>query len=416
MSNAIVANREALGGLAGFLNSKKGYLAAVLPKHLTAERVVKVAITAASRAPQLLRCTPESFALAVIQASQLGLEAGSPLGEAYLVPYGSECTLIVGYRGLIALARRSGEIESIEAHVVHARDRFELSFGLDAKLSHTPHMPVPPTDLDEKGIARWSEEANPGPLVAVYAIARLKGGAVQYEVMTRADVEKIRAKSKAGSTGPWKDHYEEMARKTVVRRLAKYLPMSIEMAQALDLEDRQEHGESLADIAQGVDIQITEGAAAKKASATDKVKAALATQAAKASDDRGDDDPPPTGTDGGGGGAGGDDEGDGADAEGFAAHQARTAGGPQASVRVVREYSDEELVASAKAWDGYLAGCNAWKARNAFRKLSGAFNAEGVFSARERAVVAHLERLPDVKNARAFLYAQPAQKDVDKAA
>lgn len=398
MSNAIVARKDSLRSLAGYLEGRKSYLAKVLPKHLTAERVVKVAITAASRTPALLNCTPESFALAVIQASQLGLEAGSPLGEAYLVPYKNECTLIVGYRGLIALARRSGEIESIEAHVVHARDRIELSFGLDAQLSHTPHMPTPPATFDEKAMAAWQKDADPGPMIAVYAIARLKGGAVQYEVMTRAQVDAIRARSRA-SGGPWTTDYEEMARKTVVRRLAKYLPMSIEMAQALDVEDRQDHGETLADIAQDIEIQpageVVPGAAAKK-SATDKMKEQLAAKKAATSenDDDPEPEPDPTGTDGGGGG-GAPDEGEGADPKGFEAHRARQAGeraGADTGPRLVRAWSEEDLVEKDAAWRDHLRACaNQFSVRESFDKRAGAFAVEGVKAARELATVQELE-------------------------
>jgi len=284
MGTAIVANRDRISNLATALAKKKDYLAKVLPKHLTAERVLKVAITAASRTPKLLECSQQSFILAVIQASQLGLEAGSPLGEAYLVPFKTECTLIVGYRGLITLARRSGEIESLEAHVVRVKDRFELTYGLDAKLVHTPFMPPPPADLSERGMAAWQKEADPGPMVAVYAIARLKGGGVQYEVMTRAEVERIRGMSRSGSSGPWVDHFDEMARKTVVRRLAKYLPMSIELANALDHEDRAEKGEApidveaLADSMELGDGQAAPQLSAAKPSATDALKDRLREQ------------------------------------------------------------------------------------------------------------------------------------------
>lgn len=398
MSNAIVARRDSLRTLSAFLDGRKTFIAKVIPRHLTPDRVVKVAITAASRTPKLLECTPESFALAVIQASQLGLEAGSPLGEAYLVPYGRECALIVGYRGLIALARRSGEIESIEAHVVHTRDRFELSFGLDAKLSHTPHMPAPPRAADgDAAMKAWAEDADPGLLVAVYAIARLKGGAVQYEVMTRAQVDAIRARSRSSGNGPWVTDYEEMARKTVVRRLAKYLPMSIEMAQAIDLDDRQESGEGLAEIA---DIEISNAVDAKpatKVSATDAVKATLAAKAGNKPD--GDDEPPPDGTNGRGKGSA--EEGD--DAHGGEV-DARPAQGAQASVRLVREWTEEDLVAKAVAWEAYIGlRADPWEVRGAFRKRAAAFNAEGVHAKREEATLARLKDLGE-SDPRSFLY------------
>ncbi len=318
MANAIVPNRDRIATLAQALGGKKDYLAKCLPKHLTAERVIKVALLAASRTPLLLNCTPESFVLAVIQASQLGLEAGSPLGEAYLVPYKDQCTLIVGYRGLIALARRSGEIEAIEAHVVHAKDTLKLSYGLDAELVHTPWMPTPPDNLDEltdAEFAAWEKTAHPGPMTAVYAVARLKGGVRQVEVMTRAEVDAIRRRSRASGSGPWVTDYEEMAKKTVVRRLAKYLPMSIEMATALDDADRRERGEAIdvTAIADGIDLNAPAQLPQGRPSATDQLKGALKQQAPVAviprePGDDGDEPPPipPTGTDGPRGGASND--------------------------------------------------------------------------------------------------------------
>ena len=310
MANAIVPNRDRIATLAQALGGKKDYLAKCLPKHLTAERVIKVALLAASRTPTLLNCTPESFVLAVIQASQLGLEAGSPLGEAYLVPYKDQCTLIVGYRGLIALARRSGEIEAIEAHVVHAKDTLKLAYGLDAELVHTPWMPTPPENLDEladEALAEWEKNAHPGPMTAVYAVARLKGGVRQVEVMTRAEVDAIRRRSRASGSGPWVTDYEEMAKKTVVRRIAKYLPMSIEMAAALDDADRRERGEAIdvTALADGIDLNAPAQLPQGRPSATDQLKGSLKQRepvavVTREPGDDGDEPPPdpPTGTDG----------------------------------------------------------------------------------------------------------------------
>ena len=186
----------------------------------TADRMVRIAIAAIGSNVHLMKCTPVSLARAAFRGAQLGLEPGSPLGEAYLVPYGDECQLVIGYRGLITLARRSGMVESIEAIAVHARDKFTYTYGLDSNLTHTPWMPPPPENYNDPGeFKTWMDNSNPGPLVAVYAIARLKGGVQQYIVMTRAEVEKIRAESKQASSGPWVKHFDEMAKKTLNARL-----------------------------------------------------------------------------------------------------------------------------------------------------------------------------------------------------
>lgn len=214
------------------LERAKPRLAEVLPRHLSAERVVKIALTATSRSPLLLQCTPASLLSAVMQASQLGLEPGSVLGSAYLVPYRNkrtgqyEAQLIPGYRGLIDLARRSGQILSIYARAVHERDRFVWRDGLQPALEHEPTI-----------------KGDPGDLLAVYAVAHLRDATMpQVEVMTRAQVDAIRARSRSSDDGPWATDYEEMARKTVVRRICKYLPLSVELASALELDARAEAG------------------------------------------------------------------------------------------------------------------------------------------------------------------------------
>ena len=234
--------------VAEMLEKNKASIAAALPKHVSADRLSRVALSELRTNPMLLNCQPASLMNAVVKASQLGLEVGGALGHAYLVPYKTEATLIIGYRGLIALARRSGEIQSITAHVVHANDVFELEFGLNEKLRHVP-------SLDD-----------PGAVTHAYAIAKLMGGGVQYDVMTRAEIEAIRKRSRAGNSGPWVSDYEEMARKTVVRRLCKYLPISIELADALAMDDDR------------VEIDITESA-----SVVD-LNAELAAKVAKQSD------------------------------------------------------------------------------------------------------------------------------------
>jgi recombination protein RecT len=199
-------------------------VAEVLPKHLTAERILKAALIAASKQPKLLQCTRDSFVKAVMVASELGLDCSGTLGSSYLVPYGRECALIIGYRGLIDLARRSGEISSIEAHVVYEEDNFAYELGMYPKLTHQRNL---------------ESECDDSKIRYVYMVATLKDGTKQVEVMTRAQVEKIRAGSKAGHKGPWVEHWGEMARKTVVRRGIKYLPLSPELQQRIHDDDER---------------------------------------------------------------------------------------------------------------------------------------------------------------------------------
>lgn len=210
--------------LRDYLEVRKRTLADVLPRHMTPERVIKVALMAFSKTPKLQECSIESVAQSVLQASELGLEAGGVLGHAYLVPFKGTCTLIVGYRGLIKLARQSGEVDDIEAHPVYANDKFRLTFGLNPVLEHEPNL-----------------EGDPGQLRFVYAIARMTGGGHHLEVMTKSQIDKIRAGSQGRDQSPWRDNYDEMSRKTVIRRLCKYLPLSPEKAEnlerALEIDD-----------------------------------------------------------------------------------------------------------------------------------------------------------------------------------
>jgi recombination protein RecT len=209
----------------------KAQMALALPKHMTADRLARIATTEIRKVPALAKCDQASFLGAIMQCAQLGLEPGGALGHAYLLPFNNknkqitEVQFIVGYRGMIDLARRSGQIVSLAARAVHLNDKFSYRYGLNEDLEHVP-----------------CETGEPGALTHVYAVAKLKDGGVQFEVMSRADVEKVRAQSKAGGNGPWVSHFEEMAKKTVIRRLFKYLPVSIELQQAVTQDERAEAG------------------------------------------------------------------------------------------------------------------------------------------------------------------------------
>jgi recombination protein RecT len=220
--------------IAGMLDDPryKLQIAKALPKHMDTEHLSRTALTEIRKNPELGKCDAISLFGAIIQCAQLGLEPGSVLGHAYLLPFRNtkenrtDVQFIVGYRGMIDLARRSGQIVSLQAHSVYEGDKFDFAYGLDEKLEH-----VPTSDID-----------NRGEMIAVYAVAKLQGGGYQIEVMWKKEVDLIRAQSKAGNFGPWKTHYEEMAKKTVIRRLFKYLPVSVEVQTAATLDERAESG------------------------------------------------------------------------------------------------------------------------------------------------------------------------------
>ncbi len=224
--------------VAYLLDQKKGEIAKMLPQHLNAERLLKVAQIAVTTTPGLLKCDVASLIGAIGQCAQMGLEPNTVLGHAYLVPFktkrkdssGNErfvdsVNVIVGYKGFIDLARRSGQIVSIAAHEVCTNDEFELVYGLDERLTHKPA-------LDDRG-----------DIVGFYAVAKLVGGGHAFEFMSLRQVEAIMLASQSkGKYGPWKDNFIEMGRKSVVRRLAKYLPLSIEFQTAAALDGLAEGG------------------------------------------------------------------------------------------------------------------------------------------------------------------------------
>jgi recombination protein RecT len=207
---------------------RKPQLVELLPKHLTAERLLVVALNCIQKTPDLLQCTLASLLNSIRVAAELGLEPGGVLGQLYLVPFKDKhsgtsiCTPIIGYRGFIELMRRSGEVEQVEGHVVREGDIFECEFGLNPKLRHIP-------DLDGDG----------KPTLA-YVIIRLKDGGVHVEAMTTAAIERVRGRSRSASSGPWVTDWDEMAKKTVLRRAAKWAPIAYERwkkAQEHDTED-----------------------------------------------------------------------------------------------------------------------------------------------------------------------------------
>ncbi|HAT1744787.1 TPA: recombination protein RecT [Legionella pneumophila] len=222
----MVANQKTVMGL---LEQMKGEIARCLPKHLTPERMARIAMTELRKTPKLQECDPLSFIASIMQAAQLGLEPGI-LGSCYLIPFWNsklgkfECTFMPGYRGFLDLARRSGQIVSLVARSVYENDEFSYEFGLKENIIHKPAMD------------------NKGQLIAVYAVAILKDGGHQFDVMSKEEVDTVRETSKSKDNGPWVTHYEEMAKKTVLRRLFKWLPCSVEMQKAVSLDEMQEAG------------------------------------------------------------------------------------------------------------------------------------------------------------------------------
>ena len=229
MANEIAASP--LKTLQDSLKQAAPAMSAVAAKMVTPDKLIKIAVAAAQRTPLLLQCTPASIVRAVIQGAELGLTPGSALNQAYLVPFknGSQydAQLIISAGGLCELAYRSGMIASIDSEVVYEGDVFEYELGLTRKLKHIP------TD----------ETIDSGKITHAYAIVTFKDGTTSFRVMTRKAVDRIRQGSKAKDSGPWVSHYAEMARKTVIKNLMKYIPKSIEVSRAVAFDNAVDTGD-----------------------------------------------------------------------------------------------------------------------------------------------------------------------------
>ncbi len=221
MSNQLAPQQTSLKSIISS-DSMKAQFAAALPSHLSPDRFARVAITAITRTPKLQQCTQESFFKCLMDLSAMGLE---PDGRrAHLIPYGRECTLVLDYKGLVELVRRSGDVVKIHADVVCENDLFTHNMG-----EVTEHT----YDLRKER----------GEVIAAYAQVALKDGSTQSEIMSRAEIDEIKNKSRAGKSGPWVSNYGEMAKKTAFRRLTKWLTLSPEIMDAVSAAEKTEFAE-----------------------------------------------------------------------------------------------------------------------------------------------------------------------------
>lgn len=196
---------------------------------LDSNQLVRFALKAIRQNPQLAECDRLSLIKSLLEAVDLGLSPDGLLGEAYIVPYGKEAQLIVGYRGLIKLALNTGKVKHVEARIVYEKDKFGVELGTEGRLVHKPYV-----------------GSDPGEKVAVYAVAYLSDGTKVFEVLFKRDIEKIKelalSKMKNPESSPWVQFEEEMWKKTAVRKLMKYLPLSAQLATAVSVDEYREAG------------------------------------------------------------------------------------------------------------------------------------------------------------------------------
>jgi len=236
---SLVERRSTIGSL---LVENKDKLRLSLPAHLTPEKLIGTVLTSIARNPELLQCTQTSLLGAIWTAAQLGLNPNGLLGEGYLSPYRNnkknitECQFILGYRGYIKLAYQSGQVKTFQAECVYTNDQFHYEKGLDPKLIHIPAKPPR------------------GELIAVYVVVQLLNSGFLFDVMWKDEIDLIRLAAPGKNANAWTKHYDEMAKKTVCRRISKITPVSTELETASGLDEKAE----VLDESQRTDLALTD--------------------------------------------------------------------------------------------------------------------------------------------------------------
>lgn len=197
-----------------------------LPSVITPERFTRIALSALNNTPALQQCSPMSFIASLLNSAQMGLEPNTPLGQAYLIPYKNkgqmECQFQIGYKGLIDLAYRNGQMQTIQAQAVYENDLFEYEYGLEPKLVHKP---------------AYSDR---GEITYFYGLFKTVNGGFGFSVMSKADMDnyaRTYSKAFASDYSPWKTNYEEMAKKTVIKQALKYAPIKTDFQRALSTDE-----------------------------------------------------------------------------------------------------------------------------------------------------------------------------------
>ena len=240
-----LSTRDKVTQLNEYLESKKNSLIKIAPQGTDVDRIIRVAMFEAVKNERLVQCSPTSVYMALAKACELDLVAGGVLHRASLVPMwdkktkGYNAELWIEYTGLMDLVKRSGEVAHFKAEVVYENDEFEHSF-----------------DLESGEILRHKKcHDNPGDLVLAYAVCFFKDGQRQVEVMRKDQINKIRSYSRSLDCGPWSQHTEEMWRKTVIRRICKYLPLTPKTTAVLEHDIQSDFGASNI---QSIDVNVVE--------------------------------------------------------------------------------------------------------------------------------------------------------------
>jgi recombination protein RecT len=213
----------------------KSAVASALPRCLKPDRFIRVALNATMRQPELLQCSKESFFRAMLDLSAYGLEPNGR--DAHLIPFNNkikyedeggkqrerwekQVQLIIDYKGLVVLVRRSGDVSYIHADTVYEKDTFEFQYGSEAKLRHVPRF-------EDRG----------SKVIAAYSFVKLRDGSEDFMILGKSEIDAVRKRSKSGNAGPWSTDWDEMAKKTAFRRHSKWLPFSPEVQEVIRADE-----------------------------------------------------------------------------------------------------------------------------------------------------------------------------------
>ncbi len=215
MVSKIQTRKNTTANVRNLLERSKAEFAKALPQHIRADQFVRVAMTTIQQNPKLLECEATSLIAGCMEAAQLGLQVDGTLGQAYLVPYSRKAQLIVGYKGLIAMAWKSAQVKAIYSRIVRKNDHFVVNYGRN-EIDHIPLF----------------DHAEEGPVAAYYAVVETTTGGRMFEILTVDEVREVRDRSRGGGSGPWVTDFDAMARKTVLIRALKLAPLTTEAAKA----------------------------------------------------------------------------------------------------------------------------------------------------------------------------------------
>lgn len=217
--------------IADLIKAMEPEIKRALPDVITPERFTRMALSALNTNPKLAECSQISFLSALMSSAQLGLEPNTPLGQAYLIPYNNkgnlECQFQIGYKGMLELAYRNPQMQVIRAQEVYENDVFEYELGLEPKLVHCPVL------------------KNRGEVRCFYGLFKLTNGGYAFEVMGKEEIDeyaKEHSQSFDSSFSPWKNNYNEMAKKTIIKKVLKYAPLKTDFRKALSTDETIKKG------------------------------------------------------------------------------------------------------------------------------------------------------------------------------